>query len=81
MLAPRDLQRRIHDSVNTYAPTLVDILMNEQATVAWEACARRDPTGVEAYGLADILAVRHKLQYLYWCNTLARNACDEAGIC
>ncbi len=66
------LQIRILDIVNTYAPTLEDVQMNARATAAWEVDARRDPTGPEAKGLDDILAVHRTFQQLYWCNTLTR---------
>lgn len=58
MIPDTERQRRIVDDVNQFAPTLDVVQLNKRATAAWEACARQDPTGVEASGLEDLLAVR-----------------------
>ena len=70
MVPLTDLQRRVLDVFNASAPTLEVIQMNERATDAWRERARQDPAGIEAYGLAGILALRRKMLHLYWQNTV-----------
>jgi len=72
MIPYTDVQKRILDDVNRYAPTWEDAQANERATAAWQACARQDPTGIEASGLDDLLAARRTFQQLYWQNTRCR---------
>jgi len=69
MIPYTHVQKRILDEVNRYAPTLEEVQLNERATAACQASARQDPTGIEASGLDDLLAVRRTFQQLYWRNT------------
>jgi hypothetical protein len=73
MIPHADLQRRLLDDVTDFAPTFEDVQMNERATAAWEARARLDPTGLEASGLEDILALQRMFKQLYKKNTLGRS--------
>jgi hypothetical protein len=60
MIPRTGLQRRFLNVSTTYAPTLEVLQMNERATDAWQERARLDPTGTEAHGLPDILALSER---------------------
>ena len=70
MMTHPALPQRILDEVNRYAPTFAVVQANIHATAAWNARAMLDPTGIEAQGLNDILAVQRKLVQLFLRNTL-----------
>ena len=72
-----EVQKRVLDKVSPFAPTPDVLKMNERATTEWQECARCHPTGIEAYGLQDILALRRKLFHLYRHNTFVRRKAGQ----